>query len=755
MKCSRCNLPLTAGATVCPACGTPVQPMSQTSEGASQQTFQQASPAHQNDQQQPGTIPPKEKVQAMPYCSAVKKYGLLAVAGLFALIVCLCLFTGSDGKKEYEKGKEAGHLQAYKTAAYYYKVAAKKGNTDAMKELGTCYEYGWGVDKDSFEAVKWYRKAAEKGNAQAMSYLGYCYEKGDIVPQNINESEKWYRKAFETWQKAAEKGDPNAMESLGARYKNGEGVPKDFEEAEKWYRLASNTLEKAAEKGNIEAMYKLSSLYEYIYGDEDKAFKWCCMAAEKGNVEAIEYIALSYSTDFGRMGLRKNENEAFKWWLRAAEKGNANAMFHLGSAYSTGEVVEENQKEAVRWYRKAAEKGSVSAMFSLGLLYEYGEGVDISTKEAVKWYRKGAEEDDVSCTGRLRKIAQKGYPDALKALEYLEEESKRAERAAEKRKKAEEKERRKVEEEMVRIAEETKRAEEEERRRIEEEKARIAEENIKQFTTVGIQLPGEIRLKLVKVEAGVFTMGQEEIEGHFGENPHTVTLKHDYYIGETEVTQAQWDALMLRNEYDRNPSNFKGDDLPVSEVSWEEATKFCKKLNEMYAGKLPVGYRFDLPSEAQWEYAARGGNKSQGYKYSGSNDLDAVAWYLNNSGEPDIRANGEILGQKNCKTHPVGTKQPNELGLYDMSGNVDEWCRDTFKHSSPWQGYYSDDPECLDENVEQDESKRSDFRVFRGGRYLSSDSDSSHSCRVGFRDAEFKRQHYPGRGFRLALVPFK
>lgn len=751
MNCPKCNSPLAADATSCPVCNTPVQPMSQASEGASQQTFQQASPAHQNDQQQPGTIPPKEKVQAMPYCSAVKKYGLLAVAGLFVLIVCLCLFTGSDGKKEYEKGKEAGHLQAYKTAAYYYKVAAKKGNTDAMKELGTCYEYGWGVDKDSFEAVKWYRKAAEKGNAQAMSYLGYCYEKGDIVPQNINESEKWYRKAFETWQKAAEKGDPNAMESLGARYKNGEGVPKDFEEAEKWYRLASNTLEKAAEKGNIEAMYKLSSLYEYIYGDEDKAFKWCCMAAEKGNVEAIEYIALSYSTDFGRMGLRKNENEAFKWWLRAAEKGNANAMFHLGSAYSTGEVVEENQKEAVRWYRKAAEKGSVSAMFSLGLLYEYGEGVDISTKEAVKWYRKGAEEDDVSCTGRLRKIAQKGYPDALKALEYLEEESKRAERAAEKRKKAEEKERRKVEEEMVRIAEETKRAEEEERRRIEEEKARIAEENIKQFTTVGIQLPGNIRLKLVKVEAGVFTMGQEE-EGHFGEKPHTVTLKHDYYIGETEVTQAQWEALS-KFKFSRNPSEFHGDDLPVSGVSWKEATGFCEKLNEMYAGKLPVGYRFDLPSEAQWEYAARGGNKSQGYKYSGSNDLDTVAWYSKNSDETQER------GIR--KTHPVGTKQPNELGLYDMSGNVGEWCRDTFKriHSySPYADYstitdYSDDPECLDENVEQDKSKRSDLRVIRGGSYLSFDLDSSNSCRVGFRD--MAQSGYNGRGFRLALVPFK
>ena len=158
---------------------------------------------------------------------------------------------------------------------------------------------------------------------------------------------------------------------------------------------------------------------------------------------------------------------------------------------------------------------------------------------------------------------------------------------------------------------------------------------------------------MVYVSGGTFIMGGDESSD---QTPtHSVTLS-SYYICKYEVTQALWRAVM-----GSNPSKFKGDNLPVEQVSWNDCQTFIKRLNS-YTGR-----DFRLPTEAEWEFAARGGNYSRHYKYSGSNHIDDVAWYTDNSGN---------------RTHPVGTKQANELGLYDMSGNVWEWCSD-------WYGSYS------------------------------------------------------------------
>ena len=158
---------------------------------------------------------------------------------------------------------------------------------------------------------------------------------------------------------------------------------------------------------------------------------------------------------------------------------------------------------------------------------------------------------------------------------------------------------------------------------------------------------------MVYVSGGTFIMGGDDSSDQMP--THSVTLS-SYYICKYEVTQALWRAVM-----GSNPSNFKGDNLPVEWVSWNDCQTFINRLNS-YTGR-----NFRLPTEAEWEFAARGGNYSRHYKYSGSNYISDVAWYCDNSGN---------------RTHPVGIKQANELGLYDMSGNVWEWCSD-------WYGSYS------------------------------------------------------------------
>ena len=181
---------------------------------------------------------------------------------------------------------------------------------------------------------------------------------------------------------------------------------------------------------------------------------------------------------------------------------------------------------------------------------------------------------------------------------------------------------------------------------------------------------------MVQVEGGRFQMGGTSEQGsdaYDSEKPvHEVTLS-DYYMGKYEVRQSEWEAVM-----GSNPSYFKGEDLPVEQVSWEDCHKFIRRLNAL------TGLNFKLPTEAQWEYAARGGRLSKGYKYSGSNNLGEVGWYWENSGDRVLTGEWERekVDRNHCRTHRVGEKQPNELGLYDMSGNVSEWCED-------WYGSYS------------------------------------------------------------------
>ena len=252
-----------------------------------------------------------------------------------------------------------------------------------------------------------------------------------------------------------------------------------------------------------------------------------------------------------------------------------------------------------------------------------------------------------------------------------------------------------------------------------------------------IDLAEGIPLKMVKVSAAGagFQMGE-------GVNSkavrHMVNFKKDYYIGQYEVTQAQWNALM-----EANPSAFKGDDLPVEKVLWDEVMEFCRKLNE--SGKAPAGWKFTLPTEAQLEFAAKGGTKSKGYKYSGSDELEDVAWYNDNSGDVSLKGRQQerdysILRQNNNnRTHPVGQKKPNELGLYDMNGNVKEMCLDAIDCNS---GAAITDAEA---------SAMKDTCVIRDVGFLGSAQVGFNTERsYTFRNITADRSSV--FGFRLALV---
>ena len=276
-----------------------------------------------------------------------------------------------------------------------------------------------------------------------------------------------------------------------------------------------------------------------------------------------------------------------------------------------------------------------------------------------------------------------------------------------------------------------------------------------------------VSFKMIHVQGGTFTMGatreQANDAGDDEKPAHKVTLS-SYYIGETEVTQQLWLAVMGSNpsefapkttnasrcEYDsfvadakrlnakragtvRIPTRQEWDAAmtsgggslkrPVEMVSWNDCQTFIRKLNQL------TGRQFRLPTEAEWEFAARGGTKSQGYKYSGENSIGTVAWYDDNA------CYNKDENDSGYGTHNVKTKRANELGIYDMSGNVWEWCQD-------WYGHYNSEAQ----NNPKGPSSGS-YRVFRGGSWYN----YAGSCRVSLRSRNTPGLLLSYLGLRLAL----
>ena len=232
-----------------------------------------------------------------------------------------------------------------------------------------------------------------------------------------------------------------------------------------------------------------------------------------------------------------------------------------------------------------------------------------------------------------------------------------------------------------------------------------------------------LNMKMVYVEGGTFQMGSND--GSSDEKPvHSVTLD-SYYIAECEVTQAQWEKIMGTTVYQQRdkansswPMRGVGDNNPMYYVSWEEAKAFCAKLSEL------TGKTYILPTEAQWEYAARAGKHNDSSQFSGHYMEDVVAWYESNSDQT---------------THPVKQKRANKLGLYDMSGNVWEWCNDWYGDS-----YYSSSPQTNPTGPSS-----GGYRVVRGGSWYNTASN----CRVAARDYNTPSLRDDDVGFRVVCLP--
>lgn len=222
--------------------------------------------------------------------------------------------------------------------------------------------------------------------------------------------------------------------------------------------------------------------------------------------------------------------------------------------------------------------------------------------------------------------------------------------------------------------------------------------------------------EMITVEGGTFTMGDTEMEGEKNEQPtHQVTLK-TFKIAKTETTVAQWRAYCnaTGRAMPETPSWGWTDSHPIVNVNYNDAMAYCDWLAE----KMDADYR--LPTEAEWEYAARGGKLSKGTKYSGGRSIDNVGWYADNAGS---------------KTHTVATKNPNELGIYDMSGNVWEWCKD-------WYGEYSAAAQTNPKGATSGSN-----RVIRGGGW----GRLASYCRVAYRRNDDPSHRYDGFGFRVVL----
>lgn len=624
----------------------------------------------------------------------------------------------------------------------WLRKSAIQGNAEAQFFLGTAYMLGFGLEKDFHESVKWLKKATEQDHEKAQFGLGVMYQDGLGVEKDIKEAHTWF-------EKAAYQGNAQAQFVIGLSYQKGNGVEKSPERAFKW-------LKKSAEQGYLDAQILLATAYlegdgveqdptlgakwfqeaatqgssmgQYALGmmrqtglgvkrDLFEAEKWFEKAAKQGHLEAQKRlrILLSYRPVFSKSWTEVNTVHSIELLKKAANQGKSKAQCHLGKAYLIGDGVMEDHSEAFKWFKKAAEQDAPQAQLAVGLAYLLGVGVQIDPKESVKWHKKAADKGEAEAqywVGMSYLMGSGVERNPEKAFEWFKKAAKQGHGSAQY---------------MLRIGAKT------------EGEIKISPISGEKYIAT---LDDNLTMELISIPAGSFMMGSphadaEDLDG----NQVHVTLS-PFYLGKTEVTQAQWKAIM-----GNNPSYQKGDNLPVEGVSWYDAMDFCKKLTkrERVAGKLPHNMTFSLPTEAQWEYACRAGTTSRFYFGDSESSLSKYGNFYDKCGHT---MNICYIGLKEDKKSisyndgvaelaHVASYLPNAWGLYDMHGNIAEWCLDVYGIS-------------LLGGINPTGPNTGSIRVYRGGGYYSAAKD----CRSALRSF-FPPKDRSLFGFRVALVPIQ